>query len=122
MLKNINKNGILWERNFWGAWIPAGANLAGLGWMQERTDGKMKEKEDVVKEKIGKNAYYIKSGKYAGLVEKDGRLCIVYDKIEIPDEIKNMSPEERQRRIKILEEQGREAGKNIPDPKLLLAE
>lgn len=93
-----------------------------LGWMPERTDGKMKEKEEVVKEKIGKNAYYIKSGKYAGLVEADGRLCIVYDKIEIPDEIKNMSPEERQRRIKILEEQGREEGKNIPDPKLLLAE
>lgn len=97
-------------------------NVAGLGWMQERTDGKMKEKEDVIKEKIGKNAYYIKSGKYAGLVEKDGRLCIVYDKIEIPDEIKNMSPEERQRRIKILEEQGREEGKDLPDPKPLLAE
>lgn len=113
---------MLWERNFWGAWIPAGTNLAGLGWMQERTDGKMKGKEDVVKEKIGKNAYYIKSGKYAGLVEEDGKLYIVYDKIEIPDEIKNMSSEERERRIKILEEQGRREGKDLPDPRLLLAE
>lgn len=82
----------------------------------------MKEKEDVVKEKIGKNAYYIKSGKYAGLVEADGKLYIVYDKFEISEEVENMSEEERERRIKILEEQGREEGKNLPDPKPLLAE
>lgn len=90
--------------------------------MQERRDGKMKGKEDVVKEKIGKNAYYIKSGKYAGLVEEDGKLYIVYDKFEISEEVENMSEEERERRIKILEEQGREEVKNLPDPKPLLAE
>lgn len=78
----------------------------------------MKEKEEVIKEKIGKNAYYIKSGKYAGLVEEDGKLYIVYDKIDIPDEIKNMSSEERKRRIKILEAQGRKEGIGLPDPKL----
>lgn len=37
MLKNINKDGILWERNFWGAWIPAGKML--LDWAGCRKGG-----------------------------------------------------------------------------------
>lgn len=103
-----------------GAWIPAGTNLLDWGWMQERTDGKMKGTEEVIKEKIGKNAYYIKSGKYAGLVEEDGKLYIVYDKFEISEEVENMSEEERERRIKILEEQGRREREKIKERKKLL--
>jgi hypothetical protein len=52
---------------------------------------------------------------------RDGKILIIDDNVEIPDEIKNMSHEERQRRILLLEEQGREEGKNLPDPKPLLA-
>ena len=52
---------------------------------------------------------------------RDGKILIIDDNVEIPDEIKNMSHEERQRRILLLEEQGREDGKNLPDPKPLLA-
>ena len=107
---------------FGGLGFWQGQTLLDWGWMQDRRDGKMKGKEDVVKEKIGKNAYYIHSGKYAGLVEEDGKLYIVYDKFEISEEVENMSEEERERRIKVLEEQGREEGKNLPDPKPLLAE
>ena len=51
---------------------------------------------------------------------RDGKILIIDDNVEIPDEIKNMSHEERQRRILLLEEQGREEGKNLPDPKPLL--
>ena len=39
--------------------------------------------------------------------------------VEIPEEIKNMSKEERDRRIAILEEAGRREAKNLPDPVLL---
>ena len=80
----------------------------------------MKEKEEVIKEKIGKNAYCIKSGKYAGLVEEDGKLYIVYDKFEISEEVENMSEEEIERRIKILEEQGRREREKIKERKKLL--
>ena len=52
---------------------------------------------------------------------RDGKILIIDDNVEIPDEIKNMSHEERQRRILLLEEQGREEAKNLPDPKPLLA-
>ena len=52
---------------------------------------------------------------------RDGKILIIDDNVEIPDEIKNMSHEERQRRILLLEEQGREEGKDLPDPKPLLA-
>ena len=38
--------------------------------------------------------------------------------IEIPEEIRNMSEEERKRQIAILEEAGRKEGENIPEPDL----
>lgn len=79
------------------------------------------EIDDALKEKIGKNAYYIKSGKYAGLVEEDGKLYIVYDKFEVSDEIKNMSHEEMERQIKILEEEGRREREKIKERKTLLS-
>lgn len=52
---------------------------------------------------------------------KDGKIYIIDDTFEISEEIENMSEEERQRRILLLEEQGREEGKDLPDPKPLLA-
>lgn len=39
--------------------------------------------------------------------------------VEIPEDIRNMSKEERDRRIAILEEAGRREAKNIPEPTLL---
>lgn len=38
--------------------------------------------------------------------------------VEIPEEIRNMSEEERERQIAILEEAGRKEGENLPDPVL----
>ena len=39
--------------------------------------------------------------------------------IEIPEEIRNMSEEEMDRQIAILEEAGRREAENIPEPTLL---
>lgn len=38
--------------------------------------------------------------------------------VQVPDEIKNMTHEERMRAIRELEDKGREEGKNIPRPVL----
>lgn len=38
--------------------------------------------------------------------------------VEIPEYIKNMSSEEREKLIAILEEAGRREGENLPDPVL----
>lgn len=43
------------------------------------------------------------------------------DSFEISEEVKNMSHEERQRKIRLYEEAGRKAAENIPDTKPLLA-
>lgn len=40
--------------------------------------------------------------------------------VQIPDEIKNMTHEERMRAIRELEEKGRKEAENIPEPKLLV--
>lgn len=39
--------------------------------------------------------------------------------VKIPEYIMNMSKEERDKRIAMLEEAGRREGKNLPDPVLL---
>lgn len=52
---------------------------------------------------------------------KDGKIYIIDDTFEISEEIENMSEEEMNRRILLLEEQGREEGKDLPNPKPLLA-
>lgn len=47
-----------------------------------------------------------------------GKIYIIDDTIEIPEEIKKMSEEEMDRQIAIMEEAGRREGKNLPDPVL----
>lgn len=43
------------------------------------------------------------------------------DTFEVSEEVKNMSHEERMRRIQLFEEEGRREAENIPDTKPLLA-
>ncbi len=47
-----------------------------------------------------------------------GKIYIIDDTIEIPEEIRNMSEEEMDRQIAIMEEAGRKEGENLPDPVL----
>lgn len=51
---------------------------------------------------------------------RDGKIFIIDDDVTIPDWIENMPKEERERRIKILEEKGRKEGMDLPEPKPLL--
>ncbi len=46
------------------------------------------------------------------------KIYIIDDTLEIPEEIRNMSEEEMDRQIAILEEAGRREGENIPEPDL----
>lgn len=48
-----------------------------------------------------------------------GKIYIIDDTIEIPEEIRNMSEEEMDRQIAILEAEGRKEAENIPEPTLL---
>ena len=51
---------------------------------------------------------------------RDGKLLIIDDVVEIPDEIGNMSEEELDAEIAILEAKTIEEGRNIPEPELLV--
>lgn len=46
------------------------------------------------------------------------KIYIIDDTLEIPEEIRNLSEEEMDRQIAILEEAGRREGENLPDPVL----
>lgn len=60
--------------------------------------------------------FYLKKQIRGDVMEK---IYIIDDTLEIPEEIRNLSEEEMDRQIAILEEAGRREGKNLPDPILL---
>lgn len=49
-------------------------------------------------------------------MKKERIVYTVDDSFKISEEVENMSEEEMDRRIKLLEAKGREEGKNIPAP------
>ena len=51
---------------------------------------------------------------------RDGHLLIIDDVVEVSERIQNMSHEERLRRIKILEEEGRKEREKITNRRTLL--
>lgn len=51
-------------------------------------------------------------------MKKERIVYTVDDSFKISEEVENMSEEEMDRRIKLLEAKGREEGKNIPEPML----
>ncbi len=59
--------------------------------------------------------FYLKKQIRGDVMEK---IYIIDDTLEIPEEIRNMSEEEMDRQIAILEEAGRREGENIPEPDL----
>ncbi len=61
----------------------------------------------------------ITNGSYPGY-QRDGKILIIDDLVEVSEEIKNLSYEERERQIKILEEQGRKEREKIKERKKLL--
>lgn len=61
----------------------------------------------------------ITNGSYSGY-QRDGKILIIDDLVEVSEEIKNLSFEERERQIKILEKQGRKEREKIKERKKLL--
>lgn len=51
---------------------------------------------------------------------RDGKILIIDDSFKISEEVKNMSEDELDKSIAILEAKAIEEGKNIPEPVLLV--